>query len=99
MIEVEEETYKQLLKDASDNRSLIRMVKYGLIFAFFMIVLLIYGIKIIDISLIKMRTSAECQAAILKAENNVRVRELESAGMTTNEYLKWLKITSMEKEE
>lgn len=97
MIEVDEEVYAKLEKDANDNKSLVKMMRYALIFISFIIILAIYGIKIINISLTNYRTNAECQAAIMLAENNVRVREIESSGMTTEEYLKWLEIKYGEK--
>lgn len=92
MVEIDENTYKKIQKDASDNRSILRLVRLGLLFVFLIIILFIYGTKFIDISLMKYRTFVECQSQIIQAENNVRIREIESTGMTTEEYLKWLEV-------
>lgn len=92
MIEIDEAVYAQLQKDANDNKSILRLVRVGCIFIFLLIILIMYASRIIDISLENYRASVECRVAIIQAENNVRVREIESAGMTNEEYIKWLEV-------
>ena len=99
MVEVEDEVYEQLVKNANDNTSLIRLVKIVAILIIAVLIVFIYGTKLIDISLMYYRTNVQCNAAVLEAENRVKIREIESSGMTTEEYLKWLEIVSSEQME
>ena len=92
MIEVEDNIYEKLKKDANDNRAVLRIARTICIFLFIVILLFVYGTRLIDISLEKYRASVKQEIAIEEAHNNVRIREIESSGMTTEEYLKWLEI-------
>lgn len=99
MVEIEDEVYTQLQKDANDNKSVLRLAKIVFMFIFSIVVLIAYGTKLIDISLESYKASVERQIAIEEAHTNVAIREIESAGMTTEEYLKWLEIQTIKKEE
>ena len=92
MVEVEDNIYEKLKKDANDNRAILRIARTICIFLFIVILLFIYGTRLIDISLEKYRAAVKQEIAIEEANNNVRIREIESSGMTTEEYLKWLEI-------
>lgn len=94
MVEIEEEVLEKLKKDAADNNSIVKLAKIIALFILGVIIVFIYGTRLIDISLEQYRANVECQIAITKAENNVRIREIESAGMSTEDYLRWLEATS-----
>ena len=92
MVEVEDNIYEKLKKDANDNRAILRIARTICIFLFIVILLFIYGTRLIDISIEKYRAAVKQEIAVEEAHNNVRIREIESSGMATEEYLKWLEI-------
>lgn len=94
MVEVEEEVLEKLKKDADDNNAIVKLVKIIALFVIGVIIVFIYGTRLIDISLEQYRANVECQIAITKAENNVRIREIESAGMSPEDYLRWLEVST-----
>ena len=97
MVEVEEEVLEKLKKDANDNNAIVRLAKIIALLVLGVIIVFIYGTRLIDISLEQYRASVECQIEITKAENNVHIREIESAGISTEDYLRWLEVTSNDK--
>lgn len=96
MIEINEEDYKKLIKDANDNRSIIK----GLIIIIIGIVLIISTVnfsgKLASIIFQQYEANVQMQIALDEAENDVRIRKIESEGLTTEEYLKWLEVRNKE---
>lgn len=95
MIEIEDDAYEKLKKDANDNKAVLRLARTVCIFLFAIVLLFVYGTKFIDISIEKYRASVNQEIAIEEAHSNVQIREIESTGLTTEEYLKWLEIRSI----
>lgn len=83
MIELGNEQYKKLVKDADDNVAAVRITRtiaaaivFVIIFAIFMVS---YGCHSMD-----MRKRIDV------AETNKQVREIESEGLEYDQYIEWL---------
>lgn len=92
MINLEDDIYKKLVKDANDNKQLVRIAWAVVSLVVFIVLFIFWGKPIIDMDVRRRQVDLECEIAIVQAENAVRVREIESAGMKTEDYLKWLDI-------
>ena len=92
MTTLDDEVYSKLLKDANDNKQLVKIAWAVVTLIIFLVLFIFWGKPMIDISIQQKRVEVECEIAIVQAENAVRVREIESAGMKTEDYLKWLEI-------
>ena len=92
MVELNDEVYAKLTKDANDNKQLVRIARIAAIVVIFLLFFFTWGKSMIDLDIQRRRIDLECQEAIIRAENNVKVREIESSGMKIEDYLKWLEI-------
>ena len=92
MVELNDEVYAKLTKDANDNKQLVRIARIAAIVVIFLLFFFTWGKSMIDLDIQRRRIDLECQEAIVRAENNVRVRDIESSGMKIEDYLKWLEI-------
>lgn len=92
MVELNDEVYAKLTKDANDNKQLVRIARIAAIVVIFLLFFFTWGKGMIDLDIQRRRIDLECQEAIIRAENNVQVREIESSGMKIEDYLKWLEI-------
>ena len=92
MVELNDEVYAKLTKDANDNKQLVRIARITAIVIIFLLFFFTWGKSMIDLDIQRRRIDLECQEAIVRAENNVRVKEIESSGMKIEDYLKWLEI-------
>lgn len=96
MIEINEADYQKLIKDANDNRSIIK----GLIIIIIGIVLIVstftFSGKVAGIIFEQYEANVQMQIDLDEAENNVKIRKIESEGLTTEEYLKWLEVRNKE---
>ena len=94
MVELDDKTYEKLLKDSNDNRSILRICRIIIIALVCIILLAPFVYKYIDISLDTYRAEVRNSVEILEAQTKVRVRNIESEGLTTDQYLKWLEVTN-----
>ena len=92
MVELNDEVYAKLTKDANDNKQLVRIARIAAIVVIFLLFFFTWGKSMIDLDIQRRRIDLECHEAIVRAENNVRVRDIESSGMKIEDYLKWLEI-------
>lgn len=92
MVEVEETVYEKLLKDANDNRAVLRIARIIAVSIVCLAFLFIFVSKYVDISLETYRAEVRNSVAIMDAKTTVQIREIESEGMTTEQYLKWLAV-------
>ena len=92
MVELNDEVYAKLTKDANDNKQLVRIARIVAIVVVFLLFFFTWGKGMIDLDIQRRQIDLECQEAITRAENNVQVREIESSGMEIKDYLKWLEI-------
>lgn len=90
MITIEESEYKQLKKDADDNRQVVKIaVIIGLLLAL-VLMYLAFGSKLIDISIKQHQATVDQEIARSEALNDVQVREIEQGDLTFDEYIQWL---------
>ena len=92
MTTLDDEVYNKLLKDANDNKQLVKIARAVVALIIFIVLFIFWGKPMIDLSTQQKRVEVECEIAIVQAENAVRVREIESVGMKTEDYLRWLEI-------
>lgn len=90
MVQLEDEVYTKLKKDADDNRQLVTIARWVVIAIVFLSIFFFWGKQILDMDIRRRQTELECQMAIIKAENNVEVRKIESEGMDLDDYILWL---------
>lgn len=96
MVQIEDDVYTKMLKDADDNKALIHITRcicatiIGLIIFFFV------GLPWVSIQLDNYKNDILLNNSVKQAEINVQIREIESKGLTTQEYLDWLKIKQVD---
>ena len=90
MIELTEESFEKLKKDADDNKQLVKIfITLAFIFVFLM-VFIFWGKDMLELSVYRHRSELDRQIAIEQAENNVRIREIEQGDLSMDDYIKWL---------
>lgn len=94
MVQINDAEYQKLKKDADDNRSILFIVKCiaGLVLT--MLLYFTVGQPIINSWINSYQESIRCDIETMKARNSVLIREIQSKGLTTEEYLEWYKIYS-----
>lgn len=79
MVELPEEKYKKLVKDADDNRAIVSVLRWSVLIIFFIFAMATYGCHAIDLQ--KQRDNAYV---------SVEVRNIESDGLNFEQYIEWL---------
>ena len=92
MVQLDEELYNKLKKDADDNRQIRSIFRWVVGLIIFLVLYVTVGQYLLNIQVQKAQAAADREIAILQAQNNVRIREIESEGLTTEEYLKWYEV-------
>lgn len=92
MVQLDEELYNKIKKDADDNRQIRSIIRWIIGLIIFLVLYFTAGQHLLNIQVQKAQAAADREMAILQAQINVRIREIESEGLTTEEYLKWYKI-------
>lgn len=92
MVQLDDENYAKLKKDADDNRSIKTIAKWVVGLVIFLVLYFTAGTRFINIQIARSQAAMERESEILQAQVAVRVREIESQGMTMDEYLKWYSI-------
>lgn len=92
MIQMEDEVYEKLKKNADDNRQVKNIVRLVLIVVCLLV--LYFGVvsKFVDIQMKKYEAEVQREVAIAQAETNVKIRQIESSGMSMNDYIQWYSI-------
>lgn len=96
MIEINEADYKKLIKDANDNRSIIKVIITIIIGIVLVFSVVSFSGTFANIIFKQYEANVQMQIALDEAENDVRIRKIESEGLTTEEYLKWLEVRNKE---
>ncbi len=96
MVQIEDEIYTKLKKDADDNRQIVHIVRAVVAVIIFCILFFSWGIKLIDLDVQRRTSELQTQIAITQAETNKRVMAIESEGLTTDEYFRWLNARKIE---
>ena len=90
MIQLEDEQYQKLVKDADDNTQIVKIARSCLAVILFSILYFTCLLPLINIGIDQNRANMEQQISIIEA-NNIQ-RKIESSGLTTEEYFRWLEI-------
>lgn len=96
MVQIEDEIYTKLKKDADDNRQIIHIVRAVIAVIIFCILFFSWGIRLIDLDVQRRTAELQTQIALTQAKTNKQVMEIESKGLTTDEYFKWLNARTTE---
>ncbi len=94
MKELTDTDYAKLVKDADDNRSITFIVKCTMVLVLTMVLYFTIGQRIVNTWFESYHERVKCEIAVMQARNDVLIREIQSEGMTTDEYLKWYEIYS-----
>lgn len=92
MVQLDEELYNKIKKDADDNRQIRSIIQWIVGLIIFLVLYFTAGRHLLNIQIQKTQAAADREIAILQAQNTVRIREIESEGLTSEEYLKWYKV-------
>ena len=92
MVQLNEEEYLKLKKDADDNKQIIRIARYIIGFLIFIALCITIGAKAVDLYYQKFNAELQTEIAIAQAEANKHIMEIESSGMTKEEYFRWLEV-------
>lgn len=96
MVQIEDEIYDKLKKDADDNRQIVRIVRAIIVVIIFCILFFSWGIRLIDLDIQRRTAELQTQIALTQAETNKQIMTIESEGLTTDEYFKWLNARKTE---
>ena len=92
MVQLDEELYNKIKKDADDNRQIRSIIQWIIGLIIFLVLYFTAGQHLLNIQIQKAQAGADREIAVLKAQNTVRIREIESEGLTTEEYLQWYRV-------
>lgn len=90
MIQLDDEKYQKLVKDADDNRQLVKITWSIIAAIMFLLVYFTCLLPMINISIDQNRANMEQRISIINAANIQR--EIESSGLSTEDYFRWLEI-------
>ena len=94
MKELTDTDYAKLVKDADDNQSIIFIVRCIMVLVVVLVLYFTIGQRIANTWFESYNEQVKCEIAVMRARNDVLIREIQSEGMTTEEYLKWYEIYS-----
>ena len=94
MKELTDTDYAKLVKDADDNRSIIFIVRCIMFLVVALVLYFTIGQRVVNTWFESYNEQVKCEIAVMRARNDVLIREIQSEGMTTEEYLKWYEIYS-----
>ena len=92
MIEIDDEVLVKLKKDADDNKQIVKIIRMIIAAVFVLIFYFSFGLNWMNLQLEKQRSEIQNQIAITQAHNNVMIKQIESEGLSMEEYFKWLEV-------
>lgn len=96
MIQIDDADFAKLKKDADDNnqvKNIVRIIVRGFVaIALFLFVYYAWGRDFLQLDIQRRTAEISRELDVLEAENEVKIREIESAGMEMEDYLKWLEV-------
>lgn len=90
MIQLDDEKYQKLVKDADDNRQIVKIAWSVLATIIFLLIYFTCLLPIINIGIDQTRANMKQQIDIINAANIQR--EIKSSGLSTEDYFRWLEI-------
>ena len=92
MVQIEDEIYTKLKKDADDNRQIVRIARLVLAVIIFCILFMSWGTRLIDLDIQRRTAEMQTQIALNQADTNRQIMAIESEGLTKEEYFRWLEV-------
>lgn len=92
MVEINDADYKQLVKDANDNKTMVKIARWIVGLIVFLVIFFSWGTKLIDLDVQRRTIELQNRMEIKQAETNRQIFSIESEGMTKEEYFKWLEV-------
>lgn len=92
MVQIEDEIYTKLKKDADDNKQIVHIVRAIAAVIIFCILFFTWGIRLIDLDIQRRTSELQTQIALAQANTNKQIMSIESEGLTSDEYFKWLEV-------
>ena len=96
MVQLEDEMYAKLKKDADDNRSLKHIVWSVIAAGFCLTLLVTYGFDLLKLDIQRRQSEQQCQIAITQAETAVKTREIEQGDLKFEDYILWKTVMNKE---
>lgn len=96
MVQLEDADFAKLKKDADDNKQVVAIVRWIAFIIAFLFIFFCWGKPLLELDIQRRQVEIQCQMAIVKAKNNVEVREIESKGMELDDYIRWLNARETE---
>ena len=90
MIQLDDAVYAKLKKDADDNRQIIGIMRITLLSIILLIAFFCWGRPMLDLDIQKRQANMEREIALTNAETNAEIREIESKGLSFDDYICWL---------
>lgn len=92
MVQIEDEIYTKLKKDADDNRQIVRIARIVAAVIIFCILFMSWGTRLIDLDIQRRTAEMQTQIALNQADTNRQIMAIESEGLTKEEYFRWLEV-------
>ncbi len=92
MIQIEDEVYSKMKKDADDNKQIVRIIRTVAAVIIFCILFFTWGTRLIDLDIQRRTDEMRSAVAVEQAKTNKQILSIESEGLTMDEYLKWLSV-------
>lgn len=92
MIELSENEFKKLKKDADDNNQLKSIIRFVVLVIVGIILYCTLILPFVNDYIHKQEEYSKHQMAIDDARTSVEIREIEQGSMSMDEYLKWLSV-------
>ncbi len=92
MVQLNDDDYTRLKKDADDNRQVLAVVRWCVILIMFFVIFFTWGRRMLDLDISKRQADLNNQILIDRANINTQVKEIESNGMTFDDYIRWLEV-------
>lgn len=90
LIQLDDAVYAKLKKDADDNRQIIGIMRVVLLTIVLLIAFFCWGRPMLDLDIQKRQANTQREIALIEAETNTEIREIESKGLSFDDYICWL---------
>ena len=98
MVQLEDDAFAKLQKDANDNKQILKIIRLAILLGICFLLFITWGQKIIDLDIQRRTYELSINTQITQAETNRKIFEIESEGLTHEEYFKWLAVRKVEQE-
>ena len=98
MVQIEDDIYTKLKKDADDNNQIKNIVRIIAGVLIFLVLFFSWGKPVIDLDIQRRAYELQTEMSLAQAHTNKQIMEIESEGMTKQEYFKWLEVRKLEQD-